>query len=152
MPNDMKPEIPAELWMLWTARKRWLADSAIGAMAYLVCFSEAEAKLAASEAKLNFDIECTPVRVDRPAVHELTTGIIAPPLFELPDGSSIDPAEVSMIEFAESEPTWNFEPRVILEWRLGQKRKIIQRFPTNEQAQAAARDLGRRINQARRGS
>ena len=65
--NDVptrKPEIPAELWMLWEG-SGWVVsvDEAPGGPTYLVAFSEADADSAAAHQEETFGVECVPVRV-----------------------------------------------------------------------------------------
>jgi hypothetical protein len=71
-PNNPKiPEIPAELWMLWTGHG-WLVsvDEPPGGATYLIALSEAEAIAASQHQRQMYGVETTPARVDgtRPVV------------------------------------------------------------------------------------
>lgn len=66
----MDPEIPNELWMFWVGSdgKRpghWVVsvDDAPGGQTYLVAFTEAEAKTAATYQEDTYECPCTPIRV-----------------------------------------------------------------------------------------
>jgi hypothetical protein len=159
------PEMPAELWMLWTGT-RWVGDSSVGAMTHLACGSYEDAQGAALDLFKKSDIRCTPVRVDRPRIEEMGTFTAelreqapkVPPLFELPNGEWLDPCEVTAIWLGEPVEEIKAiyqskqEPRIIIYFGKGQFRNcLILPYATMQDAVEAARDLGQRINEARKG-
>jgi len=158
-PTDTNPVMPSELWMLWSpARENWVThtDSVNGIKSPWIFFSDKAAQVMSDHLAEKNDIRCTPVRVDQPERFQvetlLTTGIIAPPLFELPCGMWIDPREVTSIDPADSG--FGAPPRVNIGWATGEhgrSAKTVSRHDTLGEAIEASRDLARRINAARNG-
>lgn len=153
MPEN-EPEMPSELWMLWDGRS-WVR---LGSIAYIACGSRKDAQAAADDLSGTSDIRCTPIRVDQPERIQIATleTKIAPPLFEFPNGEFISPFVITGIvpfdSFSGDYP--RVSPRVIMQTGKDGSRSssIVQWCDTFEEAQQVARDLGRRINEARKGT